>query len=156
MLLCDRETTWKVWYLVMDGDIHLDAEAETGLSKTEIKTALTTVDVTLGSLVLTADAVLYDYRMRFVVTLTTEVLVVDFTKFISVLDKVWEAQMTGEDIYIPKTCYNQLLSFQDMLYLLIELRRFSLRSIHSHSDTTGVFCNAFFGNCRVADFRQPC
>ena len=100
MLLCDRETTWKVWYLVMDGDIHLDAEAETGLSKTEIKTALTTVDVTLGSLVLTVDAVLYDYRMRFVVTLTTEVLVADFTKFISVLDKVWEAQMTGEHIYI--------------------------------------------------------
>ena len=82
----------------MDQDLlHVDAEAEVGLSRTEIKTALTTLDANLGSLVLTSDDVMYDYRMRFVVTLTSEVLVADFNKFISVLDKVWETQMTGEN-----------------------------------------------------------
>ena len=37
-----------------------------------------------------------------------------------------------------------------------QLTCFALRFIHSHSDSTGIFRNAFLGNCRVDDFRQPC
>ena len=37
----------------------------------------------------------------------------------------------------------------------LQLRRFALRFIHSHSDATGVFRNVFLGTCRVDDFREP-
>ena len=37
-----------------------------------------------------------------------------------------------------------------------ELRHFAVRFIHSHSDATGVFRNAFLENCHVEDFWQPC
>ena len=40
-------------------------------------------------------------------------------------------------------------------YSFFILRRFALRFINSHSNATGVFRNAFLGNCRVDDVRQP-
>ena len=82
------------------GGVPLDAEAETSLDTSAIKTALKTVDDKLGNLVVTATSfVAYDFGMRFTLTLKSVVLKADFAKFTSVLTNVWKAQITGENMF---------------------------------------------------------
>jgi len=84
----------------MAGGVPLDAEAETSLDKSAIRTALMTVDDKLGKLVVTATTfVAYDFGMRFTLILKSVVLKGDFGKFTTVLENVWKAQITGENMF---------------------------------------------------------
>lgn len=78
----------------------MDAEVETKLSKAAVEAALTTVDVTLGSLI--TDVECYEFGMRFTLTLASEVLEADYGEFKAVLEKVWTAQITGENMSLKK------------------------------------------------------
>lgn len=78
----------------------MDAEVETKLSKTDVEAALTTVDATLGSLI--TDVECYEFGMRFTLTLASEVLEPDYSEFKAMLEKVWTAQITGENMSLKR------------------------------------------------------
>ena len=115
------------------GGVPLDAEAETSLEKSVIKTELTNVDAKLGSVVVTATTfVAYDFGMRFTLTLKSVVLKSDFDKFAAVLTKVWKTQITGENMFrgrvIDRVPEDVIVNLNRIIFLICTIAYQSLSS----------------------------